>query len=58
MNNIERRDQQMKSYLFSSTALHIFAITNSCNLNCVYDNHLEASKADPGKRQDRRREIE
>ena len=28
--------RSMKSYLFSSTALHIFAVTNTCNLNCVY----------------------
>ncbi len=26
----------MKRYLFSSTSLHIFAITNRCNQNCVY----------------------
>ena len=26
----------LKSYLFTSTALHIFAITNRCNQNCVY----------------------
>lgn len=28
--------RRIKSYLFSSTALHIFAITNQCNQNCVY----------------------
>ena len=28
--------RSMKSYLFSATALHIFAVTNTCNLNCVY----------------------
>lgn len=28
--------RNMKGYLFSSTALHIFAITNQCNQNCVY----------------------
>ena len=28
--------RDMKSYLFSSTSLHIFVITNACNLNCVY----------------------
>lgn len=26
----------IKGYLFSSTALHIFAITNRCNQNCAY----------------------
>lgn len=26
----------IKGYLFSSTALHIFAVTNTCNQNCVY----------------------
>ena len=28
--------RSIKRYLFSSTALHIFAVTNACNLNCVY----------------------
>lgn len=28
--------RRMKGYLFSATALHIFAITNQCNQNCVY----------------------
>lgn len=28
--------RSMKSYLFSATALHIFAVTNTCNLDCVY----------------------
>lgn len=26
----------MKRYLFSATALHIFVVTNTCNLQCVY----------------------
>lgn len=26
----------MKSYLFSSTALHIFVVTDVCNLSCIY----------------------
>ncbi len=25
-----------KNYLFSSTSLHIFVVTNLCNFNCVY----------------------
>lgn len=28
--------RRMKGYLLSSTALHIFAVTNRCNQNCVY----------------------
>ena len=28
--------RNIKGYLFSATALHIFAITNRCNQNCVY----------------------
>jgi His-Xaa-Ser system radical SAM maturase HxsB len=32
INNLRR----LKGYLFSSTALHIFAVTNQCNQNCVY----------------------
>lgn len=26
----------MKNYLFSSTALHIFVVTDMCNLSCIY----------------------
>lgn len=26
----------MRNYLFSGTALHIFVVTNACNLQCVY----------------------
>lgn len=28
--------RNIKRYCFSGTALHIFAVTNKCNLNCVY----------------------
>ena len=28
--------RNIKGYLFSATALHIFAITNQCNQNCAY----------------------
>ena len=28
--------RSMKGYLFSATSLHIFAITNRCNQNCLY----------------------
>lgn len=28
--------QSMKGYCLSGTALHIFAVTNACNLDCVY----------------------
>lgn len=28
--------RKIKGYLFSATALHIFAVTNQCNQNCVY----------------------
>ncbi len=30
------RIRSMKSYLFTATALHIFAVTNCCNQSCVY----------------------
>lgn len=33
-----------KSYLFSATALHIFVLTNACNLNCVYCQAREHDK--------------
>lgn len=28
--------RESKSYLFQSTGLHIFVVTNSCNMQCVY----------------------
>ena len=28
--------RSIKGYLFSATSLHIFAVTNQCNQNCVY----------------------
>ena len=28
--------RRIKGYLFSSTSLHIFAVTNQCNQNCIY----------------------
>ena len=28
--------REMKSYLFEGTSLFIFALTNACNLNCIY----------------------
>lgn len=35
-DDIRYQMRAMKSYLFSSTALHIFVVTNACNLQCVY----------------------
>lgn len=28
--------RESKSYLFSATSLHIFVVTNCCNMNCIY----------------------
>lgn len=28
--------RELKNYLFGSTSLHIFAVTNACNLSCIY----------------------
>ena len=28
--------REIKNYLFGSTSLHIFAVTNACNLSCIY----------------------
>lgn len=28
--------RQMKSYVFQATSLHIFVVTNACNLSCIY----------------------
>lgn len=37
--------QSMKSYCLCSTALHIFAVTNKCNLDCIYcQAHTGSSK--------------
>ena len=34
--NVQQSIREMKNYLFSATSLHIFALTNACNLNCIY----------------------
>ena len=34
--NVKPYMRQSKSYLFSSTCLHIFVVTNSCNMQCLY----------------------
>lgn len=28
--------REMKNYVFTSTSLHIFVVTNACNLQCIY----------------------
>ena len=41
------RLRSMKSYCFSGTSLHIFAVTNMCNLNCIYcQAHSNESRLD------------
>lgn len=34
--NVKPYMRESKSYLFSPTSLHIFVVTNSCNMQCVY----------------------
>ncbi len=36
VNEMSGHLRTLKSYAFSATALHIFAVTNSCNMNCIY----------------------
>lgn len=36
VERIKHHIRDNKSYLFSSTALHIFVLTNICNMSCVY----------------------
>lgn len=36
LQKVRETAQLSKSYLFSSTSLFIFVVTNRCNLNCVY----------------------
>ena len=38
----------IKSYLFSSTSLHIFVLTNACNLSCVYCQAQDEAECDKG----------
>lgn len=39
--------QNMKSYCMTGTSLHIFAVTNACNLDCIYcQAHSKSSKLD------------
>lgn len=33
---IKQKMRESKNYLFSSTALHIFVLTNVCNMSCIY----------------------
>ncbi len=35
-NGVMHDLRQMKNYVFQATALHIFVVTNACNLSCVY----------------------
>lgn len=41
------RYREAKSYLFNATALHIFVLTNACNLNCVYCQARDHEKVIP-----------
>lgn len=41
--------RSMKNYVFSSTALHIFVLTTSCNLKCVYCQAQDHQRPDKGK---------
>lgn len=34
--NVKPYMRDSKNYLFSATSLHIFVVTNACNMNCVY----------------------
>lgn len=36
--------RDIKNYLFSATSLHIFVVTNACNLNCKYCQANDGSK--------------
>ena len=38
-----------KNYLFGATSLHIFFLTNECNLNCRYCQAKDPTKHIPGK---------
>lgn len=42
-NYVKPYMRESKNYLFSSTSLHIFVVTNSCNMQCVY---CQAQKGD------------
>lgn len=33
---VKRHMRESKSYLFSATSLHIFVLTNVCNMRCIY----------------------
>lgn len=33
---VKREMRESKNYLFSSTSLHIFVLTNVCNMSCIY----------------------
>ena len=42
------RLRDMKQYTFSATSLHIFVVTNTCNLQCVYCQAQAYQRPSPG----------
>ena len=43
------RYRQAKNYLFGATSLHIFVLTNACNLGCIYCQARDHKKVVPQK---------
>jgi His-Xaa-Ser system radical SAM maturase HxsB len=41
--------KNLKSYTFTATSLHIFAVTNGCNMNCIYCQAKDINTKEYGK---------
>lgn len=48
LKKVRETAQFSKNYLFSSTSLFIFVVTNKCNLNCVYCQAKDISSKNDG----------
>lgn len=48
IEKVKEHYRNIKRYLFEATCLHIFVMTNSCNMNCIYCQAQDSSQLDKG----------
>lgn len=48
VDNFHNKMKDSKNYLFSSTSLHIFVVTNICNVRCLYCQAQSSAKNNKG----------
>ena len=49
VEKVKQKYRDIKAYLFDATCLHIFVMTNMCNMNCVYCQAQDTSQIKKGK---------